>query len=94
MPKNLPEGAKWYRKAADQGHAEAQAFLGYAYFTGEGVTQSDIKAYVWLSVSKINGLRAGKRWLKKLRKRMTKQQIAQAKVLATQCYESDYKDCD
>jgi hypothetical protein len=64
------------------------------YSTGEGVAQSDITAYVWLSASKINGLRAGKSWLKKLRKRMTKQQIADAQTLATQCYESDYKDCD
>jgi TPR repeat protein len=29
-----------------------------------------------------------------LKPRMTKQQIAQGQALATQCYESDYKDCD
>lgn len=27
----------WYRKAAEQGHASAQARLGYFYYTGWGV---------------------------------------------------------
>ena len=31
----------WYRKAADQGYAEAQVILGWHYHTGEGVPQDD-----------------------------------------------------
>ena len=34
VPKDDAEAVKWYRKAADQGHALAQYFLGYKYQYG------------------------------------------------------------
>jgi TPR repeat protein len=37
VPKDDEEAARWYRKAADQGHADAQAKLGLMYYTGVGV---------------------------------------------------------
>jgi len=39
--------AKWYRKAAEQGHADAQNNLGVMYATGKGVTQNNIEAVKW-----------------------------------------------
>jgi TPR repeat protein len=30
VPKDQAEAARWYRKAAEQGHAEAQNNLGWA----------------------------------------------------------------
>ena len=38
---------KWYRKAADQGHATAQTNLGWMYATGQGVTRDDVEAVKW-----------------------------------------------
>ena len=38
------ETARWYRKAADQGHADAQHYLGTMFFEGRGVAQSDTEA--------------------------------------------------
>jgi TPR repeat protein len=38
---------EWYRKAADQGHAEAQYNLGVMYERGKGVGQSDPTAAQW-----------------------------------------------
>jgi len=41
------EAVKWYRKAAEQGHARAQYALGFMYESGRGVTQDDSEAVKW-----------------------------------------------
>ena len=38
---------RWYRKAADQGHAGAQSNLGNRYRTGQGVKQDSAAAVRW-----------------------------------------------
>ena len=47
VPEDDAEGVKWYRKAADQGLALAQAKLGLKYDTGEGVPQDYAEAVEW-----------------------------------------------
>lgn len=49
------EAAKWYRKAALQGHALAQNNLGVMYATGEGVPKDDLAAYAWWNIATANG---------------------------------------
>ncbi|MEX2648354.1 MAG: tetratricopeptide repeat protein [Alphaproteobacteria bacterium] len=41
------EAVKWYRKAADQGLAEAQFTLGVMYHDGLGESQDDAEALKW-----------------------------------------------
>jgi len=41
------EAARWYTKAADQGHAYAQCSLGGLFLEGRGVAKSDVKAALW-----------------------------------------------
>jgi len=48
VSKDHTEAAKWYSKAAKQGHAGAQAYLGMMYCTGDGVQQDYAKAAEWL----------------------------------------------
>lgn len=45
--KNHSKAAKWYRKAADEGHAQAQSDLGECYYFGEGVEQNYAEAVKW-----------------------------------------------
>ena len=40
VPQDDAESVKWLRLAAEQGHADAQFFLGLAYSEGKGVPQS------------------------------------------------------
>ena len=40
VPQDDTEAVKWYRKAAEQGHAEAQNNLGVMYLNGRGVPQT------------------------------------------------------
>ena len=43
----LSQAAAWYRKAAEQGHVEAQAALGVMYATGDGVGEDHTEAAAW-----------------------------------------------
>jgi TPR repeat protein len=50
--RNLNEGnyeraAYWFRKAAEQGHAQAQNELGWLYDNGYGVEQDNTQAVFW-----------------------------------------------
>ena len=45
--KNYVEAAKWYKKAAEQGHADAQLSLGDAYSNGKGVPEDKEEAVKW-----------------------------------------------
>jgi TPR repeat protein len=45
--KNYTEAIKWYRIAAEQGHANAQSSLGVMYRLGYGVTQDYAEAVKW-----------------------------------------------
>ena len=47
VAKDAAEAVKWYRKAAEQGLALAQDFLGRSYFHGEGVAKDAVEAVKW-----------------------------------------------
>ena len=49
VPKDSVEAAKWYRKAAEQGAANAQNSLGACYWLGNGVPKDYVQAYKWLT---------------------------------------------
>jgi len=42
---------KWYRKAAEQGNADAQFFLGFMYDAGRGVPQDYAQAHMWYNLA-------------------------------------------
>ena len=44
VDKDLIEAVKWYRLSADQGDAEGQYQLAFAYMTGQGVKQDSAKS--------------------------------------------------
>jgi TPR repeat protein len=52
FPKDNFEAANWYRKAAEQGHAGAQLYLGVFLAQGQGVEIDLIEAFKWLELAK------------------------------------------
>ncbi len=46
----------WYRKAADQGNADAQNNIGTLYRNGQGVKQNNAEAKVWFQKAADQGL--------------------------------------
>ena len=47
MTQSDAEAVHWYRKAADQGDAEAQFYLGVCYDNGQGVPKDETEAVKW-----------------------------------------------
>ena len=62
VEKDLKEAAKWYRKAAEQGHAYGQYNLGDMYENGKGVEKDRDEARKWYGKAAAQGHEeAGKR---------------------------------
>ncbi|MDP7667987.1 MAG: tetratricopeptide repeat protein [Rhodospirillales bacterium] len=55
VPQDYAEAAKWYRMAAEQGHAGAQFVLGSMYANGQGVPQDYVAAHMWFDLSAARG---------------------------------------
>ena len=55
MDQSDATAAKWYRKAAEQGHALAQHNLGAMYANGHGVPQSLSESLRWLRKAEAAG---------------------------------------
>ena len=51
VPQDYAEAVRWYRLAADQGHASAQNNLGVMYGTGAGVPQDYVQAHMWFNLA-------------------------------------------
>ena len=94
LSQNHTEAFKWFGKAANQGNAAAQGALGLAYVNGWGVPEDSVRAYLWFSMAKVQDYGSAAANLSSLKPMMTKQQIAEAQVLAAKCYESNFKDCE
>lgn len=62
---NHEKAVYWYEKAAEQGDAEAQYYLGDMYYKGEG-TAADLKqALVWMEKAAEQGYELAKGFLQK-----------------------------
>jgi hypothetical protein len=51
VPQDYAQAALWYRKAAEQGDAEAQWSLGGLYLGGHGVPRDYAEAYFWYALA-------------------------------------------
>ena len=58
----------WYNKAAENGNAEAQFYLGYYYAKGLSVTKDMQKAHYWMQKAADQDDEAAKEWLEEYNK--------------------------
>lgn len=77
--KNFAEAAKWYRKVAEQGDANAQRNFGLYYIQEK---RDNVIGYAWIFLSVKNGLEDTTSKLAELEKQMDKGKIERAKKLA------------
>jgi len=86
VPQNYTEAAMWYRRAAEQGHGGAQYSIGLLYDKGFGVPRDIVEANKWLnlstSIASSRDREARTRIRDALTSKMTRGEIAQARVLA------------
>ena len=88
------EAIYWFRMAAKNGVGFAEYNLGMQYFFGKGVPVDKVRGVSWLLLASRQGDKDASNNLEIIKKEITAIQYSQAQTLATQCYESDYKDCD
>ncbi len=91
VPENYKESARWYRKAAEQGHAKAQNSLGFRYAHGRGVPEDHILAYAWWNIAATNGEEQAREGKEELAEKMTREQIAKAQDLSREMVEANPK---
>jgi len=82
VEKDFTEALKWDRLAAEQGHAKAQYNLGMMYYFGKGAPLNKVIAYQWVLLSADRGEQAAKDAVIALAKKLSSQQIADAKAAA------------
>jgi hypothetical protein len=88
------EAVKWYRLAAAQGEKSALYNLAGMYDGGQGVTQDNVRAYMWYDLSVAAGNASAVPDRDELGKKMSKQQIAEAKKMEADCLQNKPKLCD
>jgi hypothetical protein len=93
VPKNDMTAVKWYRLAAEQGHAYAQINLGVMYGIGKGGIKDWVYAHMWLNIAASSGNKNAVKKRNIFVKRMTPAQIAEAQKLARECVRKKYKGC-
>ena len=91
MSQSGAEALKWYRLAADQGHATAQFNLGRLYVVGRDISQDYVQAYRWFTLAEVGfpdfDVKARARAIKArevISPMMTPAQIDEAQRLASQ----------
>ena len=97
VPQDYAQARQWYEKAAAQGHALAQNNLAELYYAGLGVPQDYVRAYLWVSLAAVHMKGDERKQAEENRddvaRRMTPEQIAEAKRLTQQCMERKFKGC-
>ncbi|MBC8285235.1 MAG: sel1 repeat family protein [Nitrospinae bacterium] len=88
VPKDNAEALKWYKLSAEGSHRDAQNNLGAMYSKGEGTKQSFVDALKWFVISAENGSEAGRKNIDIVEKRMTSEQITEARKLAREWIKS------
>ena len=84
---------KWYRLAAEQGNAQAQYRLGALYVYGKGVAQDYERAFMWFDLSSASGKYFGVTRRQLVAKKMTTEQIEDAKRLEQDCRQRHLGGC-
>lgn len=94
VAKDPVQAVYWYRLAAAQGHGGAQFNLAGMYFEGLGVQRDLVRATMWFTLSAEAGVGGAARNRAILARTLSPEQQAQARTLALQCRERDFKDCE
>jgi TPR repeat protein len=88
------EALYWFRRAAALGNPSARYSLAGMYETGRGAAQDNVRAYMWLDFASSTGWKLAVNAKNKLAKRMSPDQIVEARRMYLSCLESSFELCD
>ena len=92
IEKDFNKAVKWYERAAQQGNFDAPNNLGTMHLKGIGIIRDYVTAYMWFHLGEMKGDRAAKSNRKFVEKRMSPEQIAEAKKLVREWMEKHEKE--
>ena len=82
FPNDVVEAFHWHKKAALQGIEDAQVNLASAYWNAQGTPESLVLAYEWEDIAASQGDDTAAYSCAEIAKKLTPQQLIQAKTLA------------
>jgi len=71
------QALRWFRAAAERGHAVAQFYLGELYRKGEGTQRDLVEAYRWFVIARDQGITDAHARVRELLPLMSSVQIAE-----------------
>jgi TPR repeat protein len=80
--KDMTKAAMWYRMAAEQGHKEAQYWIGMMSVEGVGVAQDIVEGYMWLILASDAGFSSASTKRDEVGAALTHAQMSEAQRLA------------
>jgi uncharacterized protein len=86
----------WFRQAAEAGLAESQFELGRMLTDGSGVPRDPVAGMMWLMLARENNPAARSldlEYFERAERRLSDQQLAQAREKAESCRKSNYRNC-
>ena len=78
------QAVKWFSRAAEQGHADAQLQLARMYANGEGVPADNVQAYAWANLASVDGLPDAVTFRDGTAQRLSAAQLAEAQQLSSE----------
>ena len=93
VPKDDKKAAHWWLKAAKQGDAWAQYSLGMMYHSTKSDLQDYKKSYMWYSLTIHNRWSIARGDRDTVAKKLSSQDLIEAKKMTKRCLDSGYKDC-
>jgi len=94
VAQDFEKAVNWYQKSAQNGNERSQFALGFLYSVGLGVDQNSVRALSLVNIAILNGYIDESDTVRILHRQMTQNQIAYARVLATECIDSNYQYCE
>lgn len=85
---NYTEARKWFLRAAEAGHVDAQFYLGLTY--AQGAPQDYVLAHMWVNIANATGQKDAAAYRNRLELRMTADEIVLAQKLAIRCRDYGY----
>jgi putative methionine-R-sulfoxide reductase with GAF domain len=74
VPQDYSMAVRWYLRAAEQGHVDAQDALGSYFWMGRGVPKDVTKAYFWSVLARAEGKETSKRRVALMTAQLTRPQ--------------------
>jgi TPR repeat protein len=92
VPQDDAEAVKWFRKAAEQGHAKVQYNLGVIYEMGRGVAGDDVAAYAWYSAAAASGHNKARKNRDRIKGKLTPSELEKGEAMAREIFERIEKE--